>query len=122
MSYLLGCESHAVRRMHRLEHVFRKSANLVVHFVDSFPFRAQNRVPIFPDRQLHFPSRVNAGRFFTPASFNASITLIIVPNDDFLSACKARVARRVAGKLRTEVSNSSSPITWPSSRTSSFSF
>ena len=44
--------------------------------------------------QDHFSSRVNAGKFLTPASFNASMTLIIVPKEAFLSACSASVDLR----------------------------
>ncbi len=66
------------------------------------PLRPQNRVAVFYDRQSHFSPCVKAGRFFTPASFNASITLMIVPNEAFLSACKASADLRVGGKSRTD--------------------
>ena len=46
---------------------------------------------------------------------------MIVPNEAFLSACNAIPDRRVAGKFRTDASSSSTAITCPSSRTSSFS-
>src|SRR5204863_5404851 len=107
--------------LHRLEHVGYESANALVDLVDLFPLRAQNRVPVFYDGQFHFSPRVKAGRFFTPASFNASITLMIVPNEAFLSACKASADLRVGGKSFTEVCSSSALTTRPSSRISSFS-
>src|SRR5438874_132868 len=57
------------------------------HFdLDRFTIRPQNRIAVLQDRQSHYSPRVNAGKFFTPASFNASMTLTIVPNDAFLSA------------------------------------
>src|SRR2546428_539694 len=77
-------------------------------FLDPFTFGPQDRVAILQDRQDHSPSsRVNAGKFFTPANFNASITLMIVPNDAFLSACSASVDLRCSGKPRTAASSSS---------------
>lgn len=63
-----------------------------------------------------------SGQVFTPASFNASITLMIVPNEAFLSACMARADFLVGGKFLTDVSSSSAVTIWPSSRISSFSF
>src|SRR5438309_1619848 len=80
----------------------------LIDFLNRFTFGPQDRVTILQDRQDHGPSgRVNAGKFFTPASFNASITLMIVPNDAFLSACSASVDLRCSGKLRTAASSSS---------------
>src|SRR4051812_29328920 len=121
VSHLLGREADSVRSLHSLEHVRRERPNVLVYLQDLFPFCSEDRVAVFPNGQLHFPSRVNAGRFFTPASFNASITLMMVPNDAFLSACNAIAAFRFAGRFLTEPSSSSTPMTWPSSRTSSVS-
>src|SRR5207249_11352038 len=120
-AHLLGGEADAIGGMHRFQHVGHQRANPLVHLLDPFSLRAQNRVSVFYDRQFHFSPCVKAGRFFTPASFNASITLMIVPNEAFLSACKASADLRVGGKFRTDVSSSSALTTWPSSRISSVS-
>src|SRR4029077_2248670 len=104
---LLRCQTYTVRRMHRLDHVRRQFTNSLIDLLDPFTFGAQDRVAILQDRQDHCPSsRVNAGKFFTPASFNASITLMIVPKDAFLSACSASVDLRCSGKPRTAASSS----------------
>ena len=105
MTHLLRGEPDAVRGVHRFEHVLGKRADFVIDRFDPFSFRPQERVAVFPNLQSHCPSRVNAGRFFTPASFNASITLMIVPNVAFLSACNASIERRVAGKFLTAASS-----------------
>src|SRR5437870_9327278 len=106
--------------MHRLDHALRQLANAIFDVVDPFPFRPQTRVTVLQDRQSHYSPRVNAGRFFTPASFNASITFTIVPNDAFLSACNASVLRRVSDKFFTALSSSSTATIFPSSLISSF--
>src|SRR5438270_13360637 len=106
--------------MHRLEHVGCELANALVDLCHAFAFGAENRISVFHDRQLHFSPRVKAGRFFTPASFNASITLMIMPNDAFLSACKATLDFFVAANSRTATSSSSTGNGRPSSCTSSF--
>src|SRR5215471_19151386 len=107
--------------MHRLDHVRRQLANSRIDFLDPFTFGTQDRVAILQDRKDHGPSsRVNAGKFFTPASFNASITLMIVPKDAFLSACSASVDLRCSGKPRTAASSWSTFMARPSSLTSSF--
>src|SRR5260370_23679377 len=106
--------------MHRLDHALRQLANAVFDVVDPFPFRPQNRVTVLQDRQSHCSPRVNAGRFFTPASFNASITFTIVPKDAFLSASSASALRRVSGRFLTAFSSSSTAIVFPSSWISSF--
>src|SRR5882672_7402711 len=107
--------------MHRLDHVSGQLANVSVDLLDPFAFHPQDRVAVLRDRQDHFSSRVKAGRFLTPASFNASITLMIVPKEAFLSACSARVDLRVSGKPRTAPSRSSTFTALPSSLISSFS-
>ena len=66
MADLLRRQAHSIGGMHRLEHVFGEGMDFVVDFVDPLPFRPQNRVAVFPNWQSHFPSRVNAGKFFTP--------------------------------------------------------
>src|SRR5918996_103648 len=107
--------------MHCIDHVRCQFADSLIDFLDPFTFGAQDRVAILQDRQDHSPcSRVNAGKFFTPDSFNASITLMIVPNDAFLSACSASVDFRSSGKPRTAASNSSRFMARPSSFTPSF--
>src|SRR4030095_1899687 len=118
---LLRRESNAVRLVHRLDHVRRQLADSLIDFPDPFTFGPEDRVAILQNLQDHCPSsRVNAGKFRTPASFNASITLMIVPNDAFLSACSASVDLRSSGKSRTAASSSSTFIARPSSLTSSF--
>src|SRR5690242_3204445 len=106
--------------MHCLDHILGKFANAIVNFVDSVALRPQDRVPILNDFQLHWPW-VKAGRFFTPANFNASMTFTMTPKEAFLSACNASVLRRVSAKLRTALSKSSTAIVFPSSLISSFS-
>src|SRR5205814_5748341 len=118
---LLCRQSNAVGLMHGFDHVLGEFANPVVNFLDPVPLRPEHRVAILHDRQLHRSPRVNAGRFFTPASFNASITLTMVPKDAFLSACSASDVRRVSGKFFTALSKSSTAIVFPSSLISSFS-
>src|SRR5262249_6635362 len=121
LTNLLRCQTHSVRLTHRLDHVRCQFPNSMVDFFDPFTFYAQDRVAVLQDRQDHsFSSRVNAGKFLTPASFNASITLIIVPNDAFLSACNASVDLRSSGKPRTAASSSSTFMARPSSLISSF--
>src|SRR5262245_45517531 len=118
---LLRCQTHSVCRMHRLDHAHRQVLDSLIDFLDPFTFGPQDWVAILQDRQDHGPSsRVNAGKFFTPASFSASITLMIVPNDAFLSACNASVDLRSSGNPRTAASSSSTFTTRPSSLTSSF--
>src|SRR5437762_3720177 len=107
--------------MHCLDHVCDQFMDTIVNFFDPRSFRSQDRVAVLQDRQDHFSSRVKAGKFFTPASFNASITLMIVPKEAFLSACSARVDLRVSGKPRTAPSRSSTFTALPSSLISSFS-
>src|SRR5260370_23979128 len=106
--------------MHRLDHVLCQLANPFVDFLDPLSFRPQDRVAVLQDRQSHGSPRVNAGKFFTPASFNASITFTIVPNDAFLSACNASVPLRMSDKFLTALSRSSTAIVRPSSLISSF--
>src|SRR5438876_2454195 len=118
---LLCRQTHAVRRMHGLDHVRRQLPNLIINFLDSFTLCPQNRVTILQDRQDHFSSRVKAGKFLTPASFKASITLMIAPNEAFLSACSASVDFRPSGKSRTAPSSVSTLMARPSSLMSSFS-
>src|SRR6266536_2495369 len=109
------CALPIFRGVHGLDHVLRELANAIVDLIDLFTFGAQNRIAVLQDRQSHFSSRINDGRFFTPASFKASITLTIAPHDAFLSACRASVDLRSAGKSRTAVSSSSTPTACPSS-------
>src|SRR5881397_97123 len=109
-----------MRRMHRLDHVRRQFPDSIVDFVDPFALCPQNWVAVLQDWQNHFSSLVKAGKFLTPASFNASMTLIIVPKEAFLSAWSASVDLRVSGKLRTAPSSSSTPIACPSNLSSSF--
>src|SRR5262249_27888149 len=105
---LLRSQPDAMRFVHRLDHIGCQLANSLIDSLDPFTFGAQNRGAVLQDRQDHCPSsRVNAGKFLTPASFNASITLMIVPNDAFLSACNASVDLRSSGKSRTAASSSS---------------
>src|SRR5438046_4098427 len=106
--------------MHCLDHVCDQFADTIVNFFDPRSFRSQDRVAVLQDRQDHFSSRVKAGKFFTPASFNASITVMLVPKEAFLSACSASVDLRGSGKSRTAPSSSSTPIPRPSSLISSF--
>src|SRR5437773_5560658 len=101
--------------MHSLEHVGDELASVIVDLLDPFTFRPQDRVAVLQDCQNHFSSRVKAGRFLTPASFNASITLMIVPKEAFLSACSASVDLRASGRSRTAPSSSSAPTARPSS-------
>jgi hypothetical protein len=92
--------------MHGLDHVHRQLPDALINLLDPLTFGAQDRIAILQDRQNHGPSsRVNAGKFFTPASFKASITLMMVPNDAFLSACSASVDFRCSGKSRTATSS-----------------
>src|SRR5262249_18496075 len=119
-TYLLRCQPHAIRRVHCFDHVCSQFANPIIYVLDRFAFRPQDRVAVLQDRQNHFSSRVNAGKFLTPASFNASMTLIIVPKDAFLSAWSASVDLRVSGRFRTAPSSSSTPMVRPSSLISSF--
>src|SRR3981081_2631509 len=107
--------------MHRLEHVRGELAEWIVDLIDAFAFCPENRISVLTDGQIHFCSRVKEGRFFTPANLSASITLMIVPQDAFLSACKARDDFRVAGKLRTALPSSSTENRFPCSVTSSLS-
>src|SRR5437762_7173850 len=101
--------------MHRLDHVGDQLANMIVDLFDLFAFRPQDRVSVLEDRQYHFCSRVKAGKFFTPANFNASITLMIMPKEAFLSACSASADLRVSGRPRTAPSSSSTLVARPSS-------
>src|SRR5262249_27085323 len=118
---LLRCQAHAVRRVHRLDHVRGQLTDSIIDLVDPFTFCPQHRVAILQDRQTHSPStRVNAGKFRTPASFNASMTFMIVPKEAFLSACSASVDLRCSGKSRTAASSSSTFMARPSSLISSF--
>src|SRR5437763_1269730 len=105
--------------MHCLDHVSSQVANVIVDLRDLFALRPQNRIAVLQDRQDHFSSRVKAGKFLTPASFNASITLMIVPKDAFLSAWSASVDLRASGKPCTAASNSSTPMARPSNLISS---
>src|SRR5882724_11204586 len=107
-----------MRFVHGFDHVHCQLPDSLIDFFDSFSFGPQDRVAILQDRQDHSPSpRVNAGKFFTPASFNASITLMIVPKDAFLSACNASVDLRCSGNPRTAASSSSTFMALPSSLT-----
>src|SRR5436309_11986117 len=108
-------------RVHRLHHVRRQLPNAIVDFLDPFAFCPKDWVTVLQNRQDHFSSRVKAGKFLTPASFNASITLMIVPKEAFLSACSASVDLRGSGKSRTAPSNSSTVTARPSSLISSLS-
>src|SRR5438093_12105171 len=108
-------------RVHRLDHVRRQLPNAIVDFLDPFAFCPKDWVTVLQNRQDHFSSRVKAGKFLTPASFNASITLMIVPKEAFLSACSASVDLRGSGKSRTAPSSSSTVTARPSSLISSFS-
>src|SRR5437773_5240423 len=105
--------------MHSLEHVGDELASVIVDLLDPFTFRPQDRVAVLQDRQFHFSSRVKAGKFLTPASFNASITLMIAPKEAFLSAWSASVDLRASGKPCTAASNSSTPMARPSNLISS---
>src|SRR6058998_3562115 len=107
--------------MHGLDHVSGQLANVIVDLLDPSASRPQDRVAVLQDRQYHFSSRVKAGKFLTPASFNASITLMIVPKEAFLSACSASVDLRGSGKSRTAPSSSSTLVARPSSLISSLS-
>src|SRR5207302_1516345 len=93
---LLGCQAYAIRRAHCLDHVCGQFANPIVNVLDRFAFGPQDRVAVLQNLQDHFSSRVNAGKFLTPASFNASMTLIIVPKEAFLSASSASADLRVS--------------------------
>ena len=53
-AHLLRGQPHAVRRLHRLQHVSGQLANAIVDLVDPFAFRAQHRVAVLQDRQFHF--------------------------------------------------------------------
>src|SRR5262249_9065132 len=117
---LLRSQTDSMRCMHRLDHVRSQLTNSIINFLNPLAFGPEDWVAVWQDWQNHFSSRVNAGRFLTPASFNASITLMIVPKEAFLSACSASVDLRASGKSRTAVSNSSTLIARPSSLTSSF--
>src|SRR5438093_9078688 len=119
-AHLLCRQADAVGSTHCLDHVNGQLANVIIDLLDLFAFRPQNRIAVLQDRKDHSPSRVNAGKFLTPASFNASITLMIVPKEAFLSACSASVDLRVSGRPRTAPSSSSAPIARPSSLISSF--
>src|SRR5438034_7265637 len=105
--------------VHRLDHVFGQLTNAIIDFFDPFAFCPQDRVAVLQDRQFHFSSRVKAGKFLTPASFNASITLMIAPKEAFLSAWSASVDLRASGKPCTAASNSSTPMARPSNLISS---
>src|SRR5436190_23412481 len=110
-----------MRRVHCLDHVRGEFPDSIVNFLDPFAFGPQDRVAVLQDRKNHCPSSlVNAGKFFTPASFNASMTLMIVPKEAFLSACNTSVDLRCSGKSCTAASSSSTFIARPSSLTSSF--
>src|ERR1043166_9633261 len=111
---LLGRQSHAVGCVHRLEHVRRSLPNPVVDFLDPIPFGPQGLVAVLQNWQDHFSSLVKAGKFLTPASFNASITLMIVPKEAFLSACNTSVDLRASGKSFIAPSSSSTPTARPS--------
>src|SRR5439155_15461961 len=117
---LLCRQADAVRRVHGLDHVRRQLPNSIIDFLDSFTLCPQNRVAILQDRQDHFSSRVKAGKFLTPASFNASMIFMMVPKEAFLSACSASVDLRASGRSRTAVSSSSTLMARPSSLISSF--
>src|SRR5438045_556762 len=106
--------------MHCLDHVCGQLANVIVYLLDLLALPPQYRIAVFQDRPDHFPSFIKVGKFLTPASFNASITLMIVPKEAFLSACSASVDFRASGKPRTAPSSSSTPTARPSSLTSSF--
>src|SRR3954451_24506329 len=99
--------------MHRFNHVGREFPDSLVDLVDAAAFGPQHRIAILENREPHFCSCINAGRLVTPASLSASITLMIVPKEDFLSACKARDDFRVGGRSRTALSRSSTPIVRP---------
>src|SRR6266699_6541093 len=118
---LLRCEADAIGGVHRLDHVSNQRLNVIVDLLDPFAFRPQDRVAVLQDRQYHFSSRVKAGKFLTPASFNASITLMIVPKEAFLSACSASVDLRASLRPRTAPSSSSTLVARPSSLISSLS-
>src|SRR5207248_5565004 len=105
--------------MHCLDHVSGQVANVIVDLRDLLTLRPQNRIAVLQDRQFHFSSRVKAGKFLTPASFNASITLMIAPKEAFLSAWSASVDLRASGKPCTAASNSSTPMARPSNLISS---
>src|SRR2546430_12677457 len=60
-----------------------------------------------PPRSTLFPYTTLFRSFRTPASLSASITLMIVPNDAFRSACKASDAFCVGERLRTAPSSRS---------------
>src|SRR5438270_7108914 len=87
-----------MRCVHRLDHVRGQLPNPTVNFLDSIPFGPQDWVAVLQDWQNHFSSLVKAGKFRTPASFNASITLIMVPKEAFLSACSTSVDLRATRK------------------------
>src|SRR5439155_11298337 len=118
-TYLLRRQAHAVRCVHCLDHVRSQLANSIIDLLDPSTLCPQNRVAVLQDWQDHFSSRVKAGRFLIPASFNASITLMIVPKEAFLSAFSASVDLRASGKSRTAVSSWSTLIARPSSLISS---
>src|ERR1700746_3352224 len=99
-----------MRRVHRLDHVHRQLPDSIVDFLDRLPFGAQDWVAVLQDWQDHFSSFVKAGKFFTPATFSASITLMIVPNEAFLSACSTIVDLRASCKSRTAPPRSSTSI------------
>src|SRR5438132_3747967 len=117
---LLRRKADAIGGVHRLDHVSNQRPNVIVDVLDPFAFRPQDRIAVLQDRQYHFSSRVKAGKFLTPASFNASITSMIVPKEAFLSACNASVDLRASGRLRTAPSSSSTATARPSSLISSF--
>src|SRR5438874_1224239 len=104
-----------MRCVHRLDHVRRQLPNPTVDFLDPFALYPQDWVAVLQDWQNHFSSLVKAGKFRTPASFNASMTLMIVPNEAFLSACSTSVDLRASGKSRTAPSSSFTSIARPSS-------
>src|SRR6478672_5041500 len=52
-SDLLRCETHAIRVIHRFEHVAGESPNSRVDFVDTPPFRPQSGMTILNDFQNH---------------------------------------------------------------------
>src|SRR4030095_10856289 len=117
---LLRCQTDAICRVHRLDHIRGQFANPVVYALDRLASDPKDRIAVLQDWKDHFSSRVNAGKFLTPASFNASMTLIIVPKEAFLSAWSASVDFRASGRLRTAPSSSSAPIARPSNLISSF--
>src|SRR6266542_2810102 len=85
--------------VHRLDHVHCEPPNAIVDLLDPFALCPQDWVAVLQDWQDHFSSRVKAGKFLTPPTFNASMIFMIVPKEAFLSACSASVDLRASGKL-----------------------